>query len=351
VLAASKTKLKMKKLKIIVFMLFIGALFFGIMFLIPVEYDVEPFKARKETQYWYLDEGIKIGYAKIETEISEKKEPIIYLHGGPGGKITDKIIEVLAPLSKLGHDLYFYDQIGSGHSTRLNNIAQYSVERHREDLKRIVSIIGVDKITLIGHSWGACLAINYLQKYPETVNKVILTGPGPILPINRNMTNEIPPDSLNLLEPEFSNKEGNEKIYNWRSKIILKWAYLFNSKLATDKEVDDFFTCLNEELNKSTDCDFENQKKYEGGSGYYSHIMTVKSFSHVEEKRNRLRELNTPVLILRGQCDNQKWGYTKEYLDLLINSDLRIIEGVGHNIINKKGEEYCGLIHSFLAIK
>ena len=80
--------------------------------------------------------------------------------------------------------------------------------------------------------------------------KVILTGPGPILPINRSMTNEIPPDRLNLLEPEFSNKEGNEKIYNWRSKTILKWAYLFNSKLATDREVDDFFTCLNEAIKR-----------------------------------------------------------------------------------------------------
>jgi len=161
----------------------------------------------------------------------------------------------------------------------------------------------------------------------------------------------IPPDSLKLIEPKFSNREGNENAYNWRSKIIYKWAYIFNSKLATDKEVDDFFTYLNQELSKSTDCNFEEQKKYEGGSGYYSHIMTVKSLNRVKDKRDRLKELDTPVLILRGQCDNQKWGYTKESLELFVNSNLKIIEEVGHNIINKKGEEYFKLISDFLEEK
>ena len=341
----------MRILKVIAVILTLGILIFGIIFSIPAEYDVEPFRERKGTQYWNLEVDSKIGYTKVETTISKKKDPIIYIHGGPGGRIKDEVIEVLKPLSEQGHDLYFYDQIGSGHSTRLKDITQYSVERHREDLRKIIKIIGAEKVILIGHSWGACLATNFLQEYSETVNKIILTSPGPVLPINRAVANMIPPDSLKLIEPKFSNREGNEKAYNWRSRIINKWAYIFNSKLATDKEVDDFFTYLNQELSKSTNCYLEEQKKYEGGSGYYSHIMTVKSLIRVKNKRDRLKELDTPVLILRGQCDNQKWGYTKEYLELLVNSNLKIIEKVGHNIINKKGEEYIKLISEFLEEK
>ena len=52
--------------------------------------------------------------------------------------ITDATIEALLPLSKQGHDLYFYDQIGSGHSARLNNISEYTVQRHLADLKAII---------------------------------------------------------------------------------------------------------------------------------------------------------------------------------------------------------------------
>lgn len=338
----------MRKLKIIGLSLLIGMLLFGIVFSISPEYDVEPFKARKGTQYWALEKEVKIGFTKIGANTPEKKEPIIYLHGGPGGKITNEVIEVLRPLREQGHDLYFYDQVGSGHSTRLKDIEAYSVERHREDLGRIINLIGADKVTLIGHSWGACLAINFLQKYPDLVNKIILTGPGPILPMNRGVANRIPPDSLHLRQPEFSNREGNKRAYTWRSRVILKWAYLFKSKLVSDEEVDDFFTYLNQELNKSTNCDIEDQKKYEGGGGYYSHIMTVNSFSSVEENRDKLKKLNTPILLLRGQCDNQKWGYAEEYTELLSNTELKIIEEVGHNIIGKKGEEYFSLISQFL---
>jgi len=338
----------MRKWKISLIGILIGILILVSLFLIPKKYEVDSFIERKGTQYWQLETGSKIGYTKIKTFESNKKNPIIYLHGGPGGKIKDNIIEVLEPLSKQGHDLYFYDQTGSGHSGRLKDITEYSVKRHQSDLKEIISIIGSDKVILVGHSWGACLAINYLQDYEESVEKIIVSGPGPILPINKAMLKETAPDSLSLVEPEYSNREGNEKVYDWRSKIILNWAYKFNSKLAADKEVDDFFTKLNQELSKSTHCKLTESQSYEGGGGYYSHIMTVKSINKVVNSREKLKKMNTPILIIRGQCDNQKWGFTKEYWDLFSNAKLKIIEGVGHDIITSKRKEYYELISEFL---
>lgn len=68
----------------------------------------------------------------------------------------------------------------------------------------------------------------------------------------------------------------------------------------------------------------------------------------MENKRNKLKELNTPILILRGQCDNQKWGFTKEYLDLFSEAELRIIEGAGHSLINSAQEEYYEIIYEYL---
>lgn len=341
----------MRKLIITGIVLLVGMAVFAIAFSIPAHYDVESFKQRSGTQYWNMEEGVDIGYYKLESSVSDKKEPIIYLHGGPGGRVSNEVIQRLSPLKHEGHDLYFYDQVGSGHSARLDKIALYSVDRHKEDLRKIIRKIGAHKVILIGQSWGACLAINYLQDYAETVHKIILTGPGPILPVNKSVVNEIPPDSLHLMEPEFSNKEGNEKVYTFRSKMIERWASLFKRKLVSDREADDFFTSLNQELQKSTDCQWKNSEKYPGGGGYYSHIMTVNSFNRVEDKRNQLKELKTPILILRGQCDNQKWGFTREYLDLFTHADLKIIEGAGHNILNKKSDEYLDLIRTFLTDK
>ncbi|HAD97559.1 MAG TPA: hypothetical protein DCG19_09140 [Cryomorphaceae bacterium] len=318
-------------------------------FFIPGKYDVQALVERKGTEYWELSTGSRIGYYKVESTSGDASSPIIYLHGGPGGMIKDEIIEVLKPLSELGHDVYFYDQIGSGHSVRLDHIREYTVARHVADLKEIIEKINSEKVIIIGHSWGCLLAINFIQHHPEKVEKIILEGPGPVLPVNQTLMSEVPPDSLNLRKPERSNEEGNRKAYNLRMRLIQKWAYLFKSKLASDREVDDFFTVLNEELSKSTFCKSEQAKKYKGGSGYYSHIMTVRSFKEVEDKREKLGGIHIPVLILRGQCDNQKWGFAKEYLDLLPNSHLVIIENTGHDLATGNKDRYYELIEDFIS--
>lgn len=334
---------KLIKLSLLFFLLIIAWIFF-----IPRTYDVLEFEARTGTEYWDLSTGSKIGYTKIESTAEGKKSPIIYLHGGPGGRIKDEIIEALLPLAGLGHDLYFYDQVGSGHSSRLDDISEYSVQRHREDLQEIIETINAEKVILIGQSWGCLLAVNYLQDHSAKVERMILGGPGPILPINRSLRNVLPPDSLNLQQPAFTNQEGNKKANNFRSKLMLRWAYIFKGKLASDKEADDFFTFLNGELRKSTYCDPSQSGRSKGGGGYYSHIMTVKSFYEVEDKRDLLEKINIPVLIIRGQCDNQKWGYAKEYLDLLPNAQLEIVKNTGHNLVEGNRERYLELIRGFI---
>lgn len=316
--------------------------------LIPRSYDVHLFEVRVGTQYWELETGSRIGYTKVEGVGSTKKNPVIYLHGGPGGAIRDEHIEALRPLSQEGHDLYFYDQVGSGHSERLEDIKEYSVDRHREDLQDIITTIGADQVILVGHSWGAMLAINYLQDHSDRVEKVVLTGPGPILPISAKAAEVLAPDSLDLIAPQFTNKEGNDKAYNWRSRLILKWTNVFKSKLASDDEVDAFFTHLNQELSKSTDCVPTEHKPFRGGSGYYSHVMTYRSCFGVEDRKSYLKTLDTPICILRGQCDNQKWGYTNEYLDLFAKAQLHIIEGAGHDLLSNNQDEYYKLISDFL---
>tara|TARA_R110002050_G_scaffold278035_2_gene423905 strand:+ start:5691 stop:6719 length:1029 start_codon:yes stop_codon:yes gene_type:complete len=339
--------MKLKRI-ILAGLLVLSSILLAILFL-PKHYEVLPFSKRSGTQYWSLSTGSQIGYFKIEAQGEKQESPIIYLHGGPGGIISDAIIESLRPLSKQGYDIYFYEQIGSGHSARLADISEYSVQRHQEDLQEIITIINAPQVILYGHSWGSCLAINYLQEHENRVEKIIITGPGPILPINRAISKELAPDSLALRIPEFSNAKANAKVHNWRSRWIEKWAFYFKIKLATDAEVDDFFTLLSQELSKSTACFLrQNEKSYLGGSGYYSHLMTLKSFTEQADQRSRLAKMNTPILILRGDCDNQKWGFAKEYLDLFSQAQLRIIKDAGHNPLENESKHCLALMEDFL---
>ena len=314
----------------------------------PRSYDVAPIHKRPGTQSWQLKTGSHIAYYTIPAKGKIPNSPIIYLHGGPGGLIKDEAIAALKPLAELGHTLYFYDQIGSGHSARLEDISEYSVQRHQADLLAIMDEIGAEKIILVAHSWGCLLAVNFLQDYPERVESMILDGPGPILPIRRELAEQSPPDSLHLSPPEFSNRQAINKCYHWRARLILKYAHRFQSKLASDEEVDAFFTYLNQELSKATFCNGSEAESFPGGSGYYCHLMTIQSFDTVEDKRSLLKELDLPVLILRGQCDNQVWGYTNEYLELFKNSRLEIINDAGHAILISQAEKYQQQACSFL---
>jgi len=315
---------------------------------LPRSYDVPQMLDRKSTKFWDLSTGSRIAYTLISGSEPKKNHPIIYLHGGPGGPIYNSNITTLSALSNDGYDVYLYDQIGGGRSGRLDNINDYTVDRHKSDLIEIVDIIGAEKIIIIGQSWGAMLANLFAVENPEKIDKMILTGPGPILPINNTLASIVPPDSLNLKEPYYSNRQANQKARNIRSMLTHKVATTFGFKLASDKEADDFATYLNTELNKSTVSDTSITRKVEGGAGYYVQVMTVKSFKDVKDQRNKIKNLNIPLLVMKGQYDNQKWGYTQEYLNLYSNSKFVIIPNAGHAIAFEKPDEYIKTIREFL---
>lgn len=318
------------------------------LFFVPKQYNAPFFKPLDDVAYWKLSTGSTIGYKRLTAMGNKQLAPIIYLHGGPGGAICQHTVNMLQPFTDIGHTIYLYDQIGSGHSERLKNISEYTVERHKKDLEAIVKIIGAEKVILIGQSWGAILATLFVAENPKKVAKIICTGPGPILPINKYLATEKAPDSFNLKIPMVSNAEGNKKAYGLRSKLIRWWALVFGTKLATDEEVDLFFSYLNTKLRKSTVCDTTHLGNAVGGGGYYAHIMTVKSFNKVQDPRAALQKIQIPVLIMKGQCDNQKWGFTKEYLDYFQYAQLAIVPNAGHNIYTEQADVYVATIRRFL---
>jgi len=76
--------------------------------------------------------------------------------------------------------------------------------------------------------------------------------------------------------------------------------------------------------------------------------MTVRSFTETKDPRPKLKGLKIPVLIMKGQCDNQPWGFANEYLELFPNYQLNIIPDAGHSISVEQPELYLKTIRDFL---
>ncbi|MEO6038883.1 MAG: alpha/beta hydrolase [Saprospiraceae bacterium] len=316
---------------------------------LPKHYHVPQLQVRAGTQYWDLPTGSRIGYVLIPAKGAKKPYPVIYLHGGPGGPIYDRNISLLSPLAEDGYDVYLYDQIGGGQSARLTDIREYTADRHVRDLAEIVKKTSAAKVILLGQSWGAMLAVLFTADHPEAVDKIIFTGPGPIPPVHRELAQLPGPDSLHLRVPDYSNAEANKHAATWRSEAVERYAYWFGKKLASDEEMDEFATYLNTGLRKSTVCDtLKLSTLTEGGGGYYAQIMTMQSLLQVQDPRPKLKETAVPVLIMKGQCDNQKWGFTQEYLQLFPKQELVVVPNAGHAIAVEQPEIYLQTIRPFL---
>lgn len=106
---------------------------------------------------------------------SSEKPVIIVIHGGPGGDLN-----YLLPLKNLSENYHviFYDQRGSGLSPRVPN-SELNIEQYIKDLDDIVkNYKQKGKAILIGHSWGAILAIDYIGRYPDKISHAIIAEPG-----------------------------------------------------------------------------------------------------------------------------------------------------------------------------
>lgn len=343
-----ETPFKSWMVKVVLLILISGAAVFFFLVLLPRTYDVPAFNPRHGTQYWELPTGSRIGYTLIPAKGDKKPDPVIFLQGGPGSPISDENIRLFSLLADHGYNVYLYDQIGCGHSDRLKKIVEYTAMRHKRDLEEIIKKIDAPKVILVGQSWGAILATLFIADNPDRIEKAIFTGPGPIIPVNSKLASIRPPDSLHLKKPFYSNSDGNRKVNNPRSRFVAFGAAKFGVKLASDKEMDGFQTSLNQELSRSTVCDTSVHRTVVPGGGFYAQLMTVKSFRDTEDPRSKLKKCKVPVLIMKGQCDNQPWGFTKEYVDLFSNHRFTYFPDAGHSISTEQPELYLKEILDFI---
>ena len=100
-------------------------------------------------------------------------EPLILCHGGPG--LWD-MFGSLAALLAGNVRVVRWDQRGCGRSERRG---PYSVARSVADLDAVRAGCGLERAAVLGHSWGATLALRYTLDHPDRVSALIyMSGTG-----------------------------------------------------------------------------------------------------------------------------------------------------------------------------
>jgi proline iminopeptidase len=120
---------------------------------------------------------------------------IVTLHGGPGG--THDYLLSFADMAARGYRVVFYDQLGCGRSERPRDEADYTVERDVEDLEEFCRVLGIERMHLLGSSYGGMLAIAYALAHTERLRTMTITSGLASVPLTvremHRLTRELPP--------------------------------------------------------------------------------------------------------------------------------------------------------------
>lgn len=119
-----------------------------------------------ESQFIELD-----GY-KINIEVKGKGEPIFFIPGGPGNS-HDYMQGAFGHYYK-SNTVVFFDFLGRGMSDDARKHTEYSVDNDTELIEKIREYLGLEKISIVGHSYGSVPAQNYALKYPNNLKKLVL---------------------------------------------------------------------------------------------------------------------------------------------------------------------------------
>jgi proline iminopeptidase len=102
--------------------------------------------------------------------------PAVVLHGGPGAH-HDYLLPGFDALAE-GRELIYYDQRGGGRSPVARDVAVGWTE-HVADLEALRTAWGLERLTLVGYSWGGLLALLYALSHPGQVGRLALVSPAP----------------------------------------------------------------------------------------------------------------------------------------------------------------------------
>jgi proline iminopeptidase len=102
-------------------------------------------------------------------------ETLVVVHGGPGNSIESIRVD-LEPLAK-GRRVIYYDQRGNGRSELIKDGKKLGVDKHVADLEAVREHFKLDKMTLLGNSWGGLLISLYAVAHPNRVERMVLHDP------------------------------------------------------------------------------------------------------------------------------------------------------------------------------
>lgn len=264
--------------------------------------------------------------------------PLLIIHGGPGSR-SCTYPATLTGVART-RPVVMYDQLDSGHSDRMADLKRDAVlSRFVSEVASIRVELGLREVHLVGHSWGAAVALEYLLTADLTgVQSVTFVGP--------------------LVGTDRWLRDANE--------LIARLPEEAQTAIRIAKETGDFATPDFQAANAAFEAQFLSRGPLDyrtlpeclaspgGSTRLYEYMWGPSEFVSTGTLRDynridRLPELKIPTLFLVGEHDEARPETMLEFQTLVPGSVVRVIPGAAHMVNVDQPQAFNEAINEFLA--
>jgi proline iminopeptidase len=289
------------------------------------------FAAAPQTQGYAAVPGGRIFWRKFG---SGGKTPLLTLHGGPGSSHN-----YLLPLQALADErpVIFYDQLGCGRADAPEDESVYSIQRSVDEVDAVRAALGLDRVLLLGHSWGALLAVEYLcQGRGRGVDRLILSGamasiPQVVAGFDRLFATMPEGWSAKIHALEKAGKTATPEY----AELVQKFYDTFVLRVPPSPEV----LATLEALSRSPAYRVLN------GPNEFTIVGKIKDW----DRRKDLKAITQKTLITTGEFDEVTLDCHETLRDGIAGkARLAVMTGCSHLTMNEKPEQYNALLRGFM---
>jgi L-proline amide hydrolase len=284
-----------------------------------------PFKGY-QTWYRIVGEGEEPG-----------KLPLLCLHGGPGA--CHDYLESLDAMVDTGRRVIYYDQLGCGNSAIPESKPEmWTVPLFVEEVNVVRRALGLERIHLLGQSWGGMLAMEYMFTQPTGVASVtIASSPSSMIQWveeANKLRQELPPEVEAALQQHEA--AGTTDSPEYQEAMNVFYARHVCRVIPNPEYVQRSFTKLG-----------ANPEVYMTMNGP-SEFHVVGTLKHWDV-RHRLPEINAPTLVTSGRYDEATPIIAETVKNGVRGAEWVLFEESSHMAHVEEAERYMQVLGAFIA--
>lgn len=283
-------------------------------------------------QYINVEDGFKVWTKSVGGGGSIELPALLVLHGGPG--MGHEYLENLSSLASDKQKVIFYDQLGCGKSDCPNDPERWETSRFVREVDMVRDALKLERVIILGQSWGGMLAIEYLLTKPQGVIGAILSNSlsSAILMGKEIMRlkNELPMPILDILQDHETAGTTDSSEYK-KATAVFYSRHIFRM----DPLPQEILEAL-----ESTNQVYEVM----WGKNEFSITGNLKSWDRTSD----LHQITLPVKIISGEFDESTPEVNQVLSQGLVNADWTLMPGCSHLPNLENPQPYMALIQDFI---